>query len=38
MYSILEYAVNGNKVALDVTTRVAEVMVRGQHLWQWQEL
>ena len=26
------------KVALGVTTGVAEGMVRGQHLWQWQEL
>ena len=34
----LQWQIVAAKVVLDVTTRVAEVMVRGQHLWQRQEL
>ena len=33
-----QWRVVAAKVVLDVTTGVAEGMVRGQHLWRWQEL
>jgi hypothetical protein len=34
----LQWQIVAAKVVLEVTIRVAEVMVRGQHLWQRQEL